>query len=107
MRNGRTTLLQNNILSQEKRTLRYHSWEYVNSKEKGIFKCVCCGNVLFKSDDKLILVQDGLALQNQLMTPTQQNMTTTVISCIESEVTCNKCGAHLAMYSMTGQDQQE
>ena len=28
------------------------SGEYVNSKEKGIYMCVCCGNELFSSDDK-------------------------------------------------------
>src|SRR6266516_7866969 len=28
------------------------SGEYVHSKEKGIYKCVCCDNELFNSDDK-------------------------------------------------------
>ena len=28
------------------------SGESVNSKEKGIYMCVCCGNELFSSDDK-------------------------------------------------------
>jgi peptide-methionine (R)-S-oxide reductase len=28
------------------------SGEYVNSKEKGIYKCICCGNELFNADDK-------------------------------------------------------
>jgi peptide-methionine (R)-S-oxide reductase len=28
------------------------SGEYFNSKEKGIYRCVCCGNELFSSDNK-------------------------------------------------------
>jgi peptide-methionine (R)-S-oxide reductase len=28
------------------------SGEYVNSKEKGIYKCICCGNELLNADDK-------------------------------------------------------
>jgi peptide-methionine (R)-S-oxide reductase len=28
------------------------SGEYYNSKEKGVYRCVCCGNELFSSDNK-------------------------------------------------------
>jgi peptide-methionine (R)-S-oxide reductase len=41
------------------------SGEYVNSKDKGIYMCVCCGNELFSSDDKLILERAGQASLGQ------------------------------------------
>jgi peptide-methionine (R)-S-oxide reductase len=35
------------------------SGKYYYSKDKGIYKCVCCGNELFKSDTKFDSVQVG------------------------------------------------
>ena len=41
------------------------SGEYYNSKEKGVYRCVCCGNELFSSDNKFDQELVGLASPNQ------------------------------------------
>ncbi|HEX6378464.1 MAG TPA: peptide-methionine (R)-S-oxide reductase, partial [Nitrososphaeraceae archaeon] len=37
---------------REKGTEMPFSGKYYYSKDKGVYKCVCCGNELFKSDTK-------------------------------------------------------
>ena len=39
-------------ITREKGTESPFTWKYNNLKEKGIFQCVSCGNVLFSSDTK-------------------------------------------------------
>lgn len=69
--------------------------EYVHTKEKGMYKCKACGNVLFSSDTKFdsgtgwpsfddVVASDAV----ELHTDETQGMTRT-------EVTCKKCGSHL------------
>ena len=69
--------------------------EYVNSKENGVYKCVCCGNVLFKSDDKF---DSGTGWPSFTKPANDSNITehddnSSFMHRIE--VTCDKCGAHL------------
>ena len=39
-------------VTRQKATERAFSGEYNDSKDEGVFKCVCCGAELFKSEDK-------------------------------------------------------
>lgn len=39
-------------VTRKKGTERAFTGEYYDSKEEGIFRCVCCGNPLFRSDKK-------------------------------------------------------
>ncbi|MCH7676796.1 peptide-methionine (R)-S-oxide reductase MsrB [candidate division KSB1 bacterium] len=39
-------------VTRQKATERAFSGEYNDCKDEGVFKCVCCGAELFKSDDK-------------------------------------------------------
>ncbi len=39
-------------VTRQKATERAFSVEYNDSKAEGVFKCVCCGAELFKSEDK-------------------------------------------------------
>jgi peptide-methionine (R)-S-oxide reductase len=41
------------------------SGEYFDSKEKGVYRCICCGNELFNSDNKSIQELVGPASLNQ------------------------------------------
>lgn len=69
--------------------------EYVNSKEKGIYKCVCCGNVLFKSDDKF---DSGTGWPSFTKPANNSNIAEDDDNSHfmhRIEVTCDKCGAHL------------
>ncbi|HSF28298.1 MAG TPA: peptide-methionine (R)-S-oxide reductase MsrB [Nitrosopumilaceae archaeon] len=82
-------------VTRNKETEMPFTGQYVNSKDKGMFKCVCCGNVLFKSDDKFDsgtgwpsftqpANESGIAEHDDNSHFMQR-----------IEVTCDKCGAHL------------
>ena len=69
--------------------------QYVDSKEKGIFKCVCCGNTLFKSDDKF---DSGTGWPSFTRPAVDSNIAEHDDNSHfmhRVEVTCDKCGAHL------------
>ena len=69
--------------------------EYVNSKEKGIYKCVCCGNVLFKSGDKF---DSGTGWPSFTKPANDSNIAEHDDNSHfmhRIEVICDKCGAHL------------
>ena len=69
--------------------------QYVSSKEKGMFKCVCCGNMLFKSDDKF---DSGTGWPSFTRPANESNIAEHDDNSHfmrRIEVTCDKCGAHL------------
>ena len=69
--------------------------QYVSSKEKGMFKCICCGNVLFKSDDKF---DSGTGWPSFSRPANESNIAEHDDNSHfmrRIEVTCDKCGAHL------------
>jgi len=82
-------------VTRNKETEMPFTGQYVNSKEKGMFKCVCCGNVLFKSDDKF---DSGTGWPSFTRPANESNIAehddnSQFMQRIE--VTCDKCGAHL------------
>lgn len=69
--------------------------EYIHNKQKGIYKCVCCGNVLFKSDDKF---DSGTGWPSFTKPTKEENVgkhEDRSLFMKRTEVTCSKCGAHL------------
>lgn len=82
-------------VTRNKETEMPFTGQYVNSKEKGMFKCVCCGNVLFKSDDKF---DSGTGWPSFTRPVNESNVAEHDDSSHfmqRIEVTCDKCGAHL------------
>ena len=82
-------------VTQNKGTEAPFSGKYVDNKERGIYRCVCCNEVLFSSEHKYdsksgwpsfydVISQGNLSLVND----TSHGM-------IRTEVTCGNCGAHL------------
>ena len=71
------------------------SGKYCNSKEKGVYKCVCCGESLFDSDTKF----DSGSGWPSFWDPIEENkieyVTDNSFGMVRTEVNCNKCGAHL------------
>ena len=82
-------------ITQNKGTEAPFSGKYVDNKEIGIYRCICCDEVLFSSRHKYdsksgwpsfydVISQDNLSLVND----TSHGM-------MRTEVTCGNCGAHL------------
>ena len=71
------------------------SGEYYYSKEKGIYKCVCCGNELFTSETKF----DSGTGWPSFYAPINQNNVEYLVDdsfgMERIEINCKKCGAHL------------
>ena len=82
-------------ITREKGTERAFSGEYHNSKDNGVYSCVCCSQNLFDSDDKF---DSGTgwpsytkpATEGAVFTETDQSFGMT-----RTEVLCSKCDAHL------------
>ena len=82
-------------VTQNKGTEAPFSGRYVDNKERGIYRCICCNEELFSSKHKYdsrsgwpsfydVISQDNLLLVND----TSHGM-------LRTEVTCGNCGAHL------------
>ena len=71
------------------------SGEYVNSKEKGIYKCICCGNELFNADDKFDSGTGWPSFTQSIKAENVEKKLDLSHGMIGKEVKCAKCGAHL------------
>ena len=71
------------------------SGEYEACKEKGVFRCVCCGEVLFDSENKF----DSGSGWPSFMAPAAgdpvKTESDTSLSMMRTEVLCKRCDAHL------------
>lgn len=82
-------------VTREKGTERPGSGKLLHNKEKGIYKCVCCGHELFKSDTKF---DSGTGWPSFYQPINDVNVGEDVdksYGMIRVEVHCNNCGAHL------------
>ena len=69
--------------------------KYYNSKEKGMYKCVCCGESLFKSDTKFDSGSGWPSFWESLSEEKIEYISDTTFGMVRTEVNCKKCGAHL------------
>ena len=68
---------------------------YNDSKEPGVYRCVCCGNPLFDSDDKF---DSGSGWPSFTQPVAQENVETETDRShfmTRTEVMCSRCDAHL------------
>ncbi|MBI3639531.1 MAG: peptide-methionine (R)-S-oxide reductase MsrB [Thaumarchaeota archaeon] len=82
-------------VTRKKDTEMPFTGQYVTSKDKGMYKCVCCGNVLFKSDDKFDSGTGWPSFTKPADDSTIGKHTDNSYFMRRVEVTCDKCGAHL------------
>jgi len=71
-------------------TGKYHAW-----KEKGLYRCACCGTDLFLSDTKF---ESGTGWPSFRATVSEQNVELKrdeSFGMVRTEVLCARCGAHL------------
>ncbi len=82
-------------ICRNKGTERPFSGGYNDCKEKGIYKCVCCGNELFSSDTKFNSGTGWPSFWAPINAESVEKESDDCYGMIRVEVTCNKCGAHL------------
>ena len=82
-------------VTRQKGTERAFTGPYWNNKEKGIYKCVCCGTPLFKSDTKF---DSGTGWPSFYAPLDKKNVAETKDESLgmeRVEVLCAVCDAHL------------
>jgi peptide-methionine (R)-S-oxide reductase len=82
-------------ITREHGTERAFTGEYTDSKEKGVYRCVCCGAELFSSETKF---NSGTGWPSFHAPLNAENVAThddTSIGMRRTEVVCGRCDAHL------------
>jgi peptide-methionine (R)-S-oxide reductase len=82
-------------ITREKGTERAFTGKYHNSHEPGVYRCVCCGNPLFDSDDKF---DSGTGWPSFSAPAAPDSVATEQDNSVfmrRTEVMCSKCDAHL------------
>ena len=83
------------IVTQEHGTEAPFSGELLDTKEEGIFTCVCCDNELFSSDTKYDSGTGWPSFWDVLNENSVGEEIDKSHGMIRTEVHCQKCGAHL------------
>ena len=71
------------------------SGKYYKNREKGIYKCVCCGETLFTSDTKYDSGSGWPSFWQPLSDEKIEYISDNAYGMVRTEVNCKKCGAHL------------
>jgi peptide-methionine (R)-S-oxide reductase len=82
-------------VTRKKGTERAFTGRYWNNHEAGMYKCVCCGTPLFRSDEKF---ESGTGWPSFWAPAAPENVATETDSSLfmeRTEVLCSKCDAHL------------
>ena len=82
-------------ICRKKGTEQAFSGNYWDSKEIGIYQCVCCGNKLFNSNSKF---DSGTGWPSFYQAVGSEQIVTKEDSSLfmkRTEVVCNKCDSHL------------
>jgi peptide-methionine (R)-S-oxide reductase len=82
-------------ITREKGTERAFSGEYWNTKDPGMYRCVCCGNELFSSDTKF---DSGTGWPSYYQPAAPDAVKTEEDRSLfmrRTEVLCSQCDAHL------------
>ena len=82
-------------ITQNKGTERAFTGKYVDHKEDGTYRCVCCDAELFSSDHKYDSGSGWPSFWLPLAGDAVRTETDTSYAMVREEVVCNACGAHL------------
>ncbi|HBE91264.1 MAG TPA: peptide-methionine (R)-S-oxide reductase [Gammaproteobacteria bacterium] len=71
------------------------SGEYFDSKDKGIYRCRCCGEPLFKSEAKYDSGSGWPSFYAPIASSIIREESDISLSRERTEIICDRCGAHL------------
>lgn len=82
-------------VTREKGTEAAFSGKYWDNHEKGIYRCVCCGQELFSSDTKFESGTGWPSFYKPIANEDVEEKEDNSWVMERTEVVCSKCGAHL------------
>ncbi len=82
-------------VTRKKGTEMPFTGKYVSTKEEGMYKCICCGNILFMSKDKFDSGTGWPSFSKTAENSKIEEHADNSFSMQRTEVICEKCGAHL------------
>ena len=82
-------------ITQNKGTEAPFSGKYVDNKEIGIYRCICCNEVLFSSRHKYDSKSGWPSFYDVISRGNLSLVNDTSHGMMRTEVTCGNCGAHL------------
>ncbi len=82
-------------VTQKKGTERAFSGKYVDNKDDGTYRCVCCGTPLFSSAHKYDSGSGWPSFWLPLAGDNVRTIRDTSHGMVRTEVVCNHCGGHL------------
>ena len=80
------------------------SGEYWNNHEKGLYRCVCCGNALFSSETKFESGTGWPSFWAPLAKENVREIRDTSFGEVRTAVSCTECDAHLGHVFDDGPD---
>lgn len=80
---------------RKKDTERPFTGKYFDCKDKGMYKCSCCGNKLFDSDTKFDSGTGWPSFYKPINDENVKYESDSSFGMVRTEVMCKKCGAHL------------
>ena len=82
-------------VTRQKGTEPPFTGEYENTETPGSYKCVCCGQELFRSETKFHSGCGWPSFYNSAEAQAVEETSDTSHGMLRTEVTCSRCGAHL------------
>lgn len=83
------------LVTRKKGTERAYSGEYWDNHEKGMYKCVCCGQELFNSTTKFESGTGWPSFWQPIKKSNIEEVGDYSAGMERTEVNCSRCGAHL------------
>ncbi len=91
----KTLTLEQYKVCRNKDTEKPFTGKYNDCKDKGVYKCSCCGNDLFDSDTKFESGTGWPSFYKPINDENVKNESDSTFGMVRTEVMCKNCGAHL------------